>query len=78
MLYSPIWNKIKATGFVEITTHKDKARTVIMGIKRTKSAENMINKVSGKITYSKLVITKTPVSSDLVKIRLELLYSRVV
>lgn len=78
MLYSPIWNKIKETGFVEITTHKDKARTVIMGIKRTKSAENMINKVSGKITYSKLVITKTPVSSNLVKIRLELLYSRVV
>ena len=72
--YDAIWNEIKRAGYVEITVSRDAARTVEQGIKRVKTAENVARRLAGLIGWSKLVVTRTVLSSTHIKIRLELLY----
>ena len=72
--YDAIWNAIKQVGYVEITVSKDAARTVVQGIKRVKTAENVARRLAGRVGWSKLVVTRTVLSSTHIKIRLELLY----
>jgi hypothetical protein len=74
MKYSSIWKKIKDDGAVEFTVHKDMAATVIQGVLRTKSAENVVRKKAGLIGWSELVITRTSISSSHLKVRMALQY----
>jgi hypothetical protein len=74
--YAPIWKTIKASpsGEAEVTVHKDVAETVIQGLKRTKSAENVTRSKVGLIPWSKLVIEKEILSdrTGMMKIKFKL------
>lgn len=76
--YQEIWDRIKKSldGSVEITVHEDILPTVVQGVKRTKSAENVSRPLVGLVRFSKLVITKELLSKDrrLWKVKFKLLY----
>lgn len=59
---------------MEFTVHKDVAATVIQGVLRTKSGENVVRKKAGLIGWSELVITRTPISAHHIKVRMALQY----
>lgn len=73
--YVSLWNTIKTTGLVEFTVNRDRAETVIMGVKKAKSAENTARRrVLGRIGWSKLVITKVELSPTHIRVTMKLLY----
>jgi len=72
--YDAVWNQIKTTGSAEVTVSKEFARTLENGVKRVKTAENVARRMAGLVGWSKLVVTRTSISSTTVKIRFELLY----
>jgi len=61
---------------VEITIHEDLMETVIQGVKRTKSAENVSRSKVGLVPWSKLVIEKELLSQHtrMMKVKFRLLY----
>lgn len=76
--YQAIWNAIKSShpAEVEITIHEDLMETVLQGVKRTKSAENVSRAAVGLIPWSKLVIEKKLLSvhTRMMKVKFKLLY----
>lgn len=74
--YQTIWNEIKHNKKAEITISKDLAPTVIQGVKRTKSAENVGRSEVGLVRYSKLVIEQEVLSerTGMLKVTFSLLY----
>jgi hypothetical protein len=74
--YATIWKEIKKNTFAEIVVHESIAPTVLQGIKRTKSAENVTRSAVGLIPWSKLVVEQELLSgrTRMVKITLRLLY----
>ena len=73
--YVSLWSTIKTTGLVEFTVNRDRAETVIQGVKKAKSAENTARRrVFGRIGWSKLVITKTELSATHIRVTMKLLY----
>ncbi len=73
--YADLWNEIKQTGKVDFTVSKDIAPTVIHGVLRTKSAENVARRNVGLIGWSKLVIEQTELSATHIRVHMRLLYS---
>jgi len=76
--YITIWKQLKSSmpPEVEITIHEDLMETVIQGVKRTKSAENVSRAAVGLVPWSKLVIEKEllSVNTRMMKVRFKLLY----
>lgn len=76
--YAPIWNAIKSSpeGKAEITVPETEMETVIQGVKRTKSAENVSRSAVGLVPWSKLVIRKEMISATtrMFKVTFQLLY----
>lgn len=74
-LYQEVWNKIKVNMQAEITVSKDRASTVIQGVKRTKSLDNAHRGSVGLIPFSKLVIRQEDLNfRGMIKITFRLLY----
>lgn len=73
--YDAVWNEIKHVGWAEVTVSKEASRRILNGIKLAKTTENVARRQAGLVGWSKLVITKSVISSTQLKIRLELLYS---
>lgn len=75
--YADLWGAIKETGKVEITVSRDIAPTVIHGVLRVKSAENVARKRVGLIGWSKLVIVRDeiPDKPTHMKVTMSLLYN---
>lgn len=74
--YQALWDEIKRNRTAEITLSRELAPTVIQGVKRTKSAENVGRSEVGLIRYSKLVIEKELLSerTGRIKVKFKLLY----
>lgn len=70
-----IWKEIKAKGKATVTVSKDAARTTENGVKEEKTKENTARVKMGMIGWSKLVITREPISTTHIKITFSLLYS---
>ena len=75
-VYQEIWETIKVELQAEITVSKDRAPTVIQGVKRTKCAENAHRSSVGLIPWSKLIIAQELLSqrTGMVKVTFKLLY----
>lgn len=74
-VYAPIWERIKHEQKAEVTISKAKAATLIQGVKKIKTEENVARKLIGRVPWSKLKITQEEISSmGIVKITFELIY----
>lgn len=74
-IYGPIWEKIKVEQKAEVTTGKDRAATIIQGVKKVKSEENAARKAVGIVSWSKLGIKVESLDSiGTVKITFWLIY----
>ena len=72
--YNAVWHQIKTTGSAEVTVSNEFARTLENGVKRVKTAENVARRMAGLVGWSKLIVTRTQLSSTRVRIKFELLY----
>ena len=73
--YYEIWNEIKRAEQCVFTISKAEAPTVIQGVLRTKSAENVARRAAGKVGWSKLSIKKEEISETHLRVTLALIYS---
>jgi len=73
-IYQDIWDAVKATGKAEVVVSKDHARTLIQGVRRTKSYENGLKRKVKKIRYPKMWTTKEELGQGRVKITFTLSY----
>ena len=55
-IYSPIWDKLKATSKAEVTVSCDRLPTVKQAVKKLKTEENMLRRKLGKAAYGRLEI----------------------
>lgn len=75
MKYSDIWNSIKLSDTpVHFTVSKAAAPTVIQGVKKLKSGENVTRRLVGLRGWSKLVIETEELSPTMLKVTMKLLY----
>lgn len=74
--YKRVWHAIKTNDVAEITVHEALAPTIIQGVKKAKSAENMARKLGGLVRYSKLKIEKERLDArGMLKVTFRLVYS---
>jgi hypothetical protein len=73
--YSAVWNEIKNSGKASVTVSKDHARTMTAGVIETKSDENTVRRKVGLVGWSKLKITRIPLSATHMRVDFELVYS---
>lgn len=75
MKYTDIWNSLKLTDSIVIfTVSKAVAPTVIQGLKRTKSSENVVRRKLGMRAWSKLVITQYEISATMLRVEVKFSY----
>lgn len=73
-IYADIWNAVKATGKAEVVVSEDHARTLIQGVRRTKSYENGLKRKARKIRFAKLWTKREQLGQGRVKITFTLSY----
>ena len=73
-MYKGIWDAVKANGSAEVVVSKDHARTLIQGVRRTKSFENGLKYKAKKIRFPKLWTTIKELGQGKVKVTFTLSY----
>jgi hypothetical protein len=73
-LYQDIWNAVKSTGKAEVVVSKDHARTLIQGVRRTKSYENGLKRRVGKVRWAKMWTEVKELGQGKVKVTFTLSY----
>jgi hypothetical protein len=53
--YQQLWNSLKRDQTAEVVLHKDLAQTVIQGLRKIKSDENVKRRSVGLVPFSKLL-----------------------
>jgi hypothetical protein len=74
-LYTPTWHTLKTTGKASVTVSIDHVRTVVAGVIEAKADENKIRKMAGLPRYSKLIITRTKLSTTHIRVDFSFVYS---
>lgn len=72
--YQPIWDEIKKTHKAEVTVNTDYVPTVIQGVKKVKSRENVVNRSIGILTWPELSFKTEVISDHMTKITFEIQY----
>lgn len=73
-VYGEIWEAIKTNGSAELVVSKAHSRTVIQGVRRTKSFENGLKRKAKKLRFAKLWTKVEELSSERVKVTFTLSY----
>jgi hypothetical protein len=73
-MYKGIWDAVKSTGKAEVVVSKDHARTLIQGVRRTKSYENGLKYRAKKIRFPKLWTEVKELGQEKVKVTFTLSY----
>lgn len=73
-IYQEIWDTVKANGSAEITVSEAHARTVIQGVRRTKSFENGLKRKKKKIRFPKMYVERTEIGQGMLKVKFTLSY----